>query len=284
MSEPAEIYPLGRDTTESTRLNEQHKLIMDIVGGSIDKTVPLDNVHSVADIATGTGVWLRDAQKALNKDSDEHQRYYHGFDISAAQFPITSEGIELSVQDVLKPFPPEHHNRYDLVHVRLLVTAIKEPELQAVVSNLRTILKPGGFLQWIEIDFTGLYETPVHPKAAEAVKLWLQFIEQHGISQCAPKTLQVAYEKAGLVNTTSRTSFIRGHEDLTSRAQAWQLEFFATVVPLVLRRTGQATTDEEVSKKTLELIKDVELACAAGEVLDLRFGTVVGQKPSPDVL
>lgn len=70
MSNPVEIYPLGRDKAESSRyvfllarpaiakiyrLNDQHKLIVDIVGGAIDETVSLDSVTSVADVATGTG-------------------------------------------------------------------------------------------------------------------------------------------------------------------------------------------------------------------------------------
>jgi hypothetical protein len=73
MTKAQEMYPLGRDETESrrlvlnflyssafacinySRLNEQHKLLLDIVGGAIDKDVPLGNISTVADVATGTG-------------------------------------------------------------------------------------------------------------------------------------------------------------------------------------------------------------------------------------
>jgi hypothetical protein len=36
-------------------LNAQHKLLVDIVGGPIDKSIPLENITSVADVGTGTG-------------------------------------------------------------------------------------------------------------------------------------------------------------------------------------------------------------------------------------
>jgi hypothetical protein len=69
----------------------------------------------------------------------DHPRYYHGFDISPGQFPDSGD-IHFSVQDVREPFPPEHRNRYDLVHVRALVGGLKEVEYKDVVANLVTLL------------------------------------------------------------------------------------------------------------------------------------------------
>jgi hypothetical protein len=42
-------------STDSDSLNEQHKLILDIVDGPIAKAVPLDEIFAVAEVATGTG-------------------------------------------------------------------------------------------------------------------------------------------------------------------------------------------------------------------------------------
>jgi hypothetical protein len=85
-------------------------------------------------------VWLWDAQQALSKVADNPARYFHGFDISSAQFPAAPNGIELSAHDVLTPFSPEHRDRYDLIHVRLLVTALGESEFETAVRNLLSIL------------------------------------------------------------------------------------------------------------------------------------------------
>jgi hypothetical protein len=64
---------------------------------------------------------------------------YHGFDISDAQFPADINA-SFSLQDCLKPFPVEHHGRYDLVHVRLLVAAIKSVDFKLIVANLKPLL------------------------------------------------------------------------------------------------------------------------------------------------
>lgn len=87
-------------------------------------------------------IWLVESKDLLNeKVSNDSSRYFHGFDISGAQCPPSPlQGFEFSVQDVLKPFPAEHHNRYDLVNARMLVAAITEPEYETVVKNLMTIL------------------------------------------------------------------------------------------------------------------------------------------------
>ncbi|KAL3469841.1 hypothetical protein BJX99DRAFT_264824 [Aspergillus californicus] len=149
-----EVYPLGRDRAESIRLNKQHKFLVDIVNGPFDKSIPLDDVFAVADVGTGTGIWLLEAQRHLSKalPSPRKQRYNHGFDISSAQFPPSSspsetetetsskDTMDFSVQNILHPFPIEHHNRYDLVHVRLLITAFATDEFRNAVENLLTIL------------------------------------------------------------------------------------------------------------------------------------------------
>lgn len=67
-------------------------------------------------------------------------RYYHGFDISDAQFPPHPNSIKYSVQDAMKAFEPQHQNRYDLVQVRLIVGAIQESAFDAFVANLITLL------------------------------------------------------------------------------------------------------------------------------------------------
>jgi hypothetical protein len=84
-------------------------------------------------------VWLRDTSKLLKK-FDTTQRYYHGFDISPDQFPDDKGNVEFSVHNITAPFPEEHWNRYDLVHVRLLIAAIDEAEYKAAITNIHQIL------------------------------------------------------------------------------------------------------------------------------------------------
>lgn len=83
-------------------------------------------------------IWLQDVSKFL--DTPQIERYYHGFDISAEQFPENPGAIQFSVQDLTIPFPREHRERYDLVHVRLLVAALEEADYKAAIANIYDIL------------------------------------------------------------------------------------------------------------------------------------------------
>ncbi|KAI9372871.1 hypothetical protein BJX61DRAFT_533632 [Aspergillus egyptiacus] len=282
MSETAEMYPLGRDEAESHRLNEQHRLLLDIADGPIDKSIPLNRLGAVADVGTGTGIWLWDAQTVLDKIDSTCERHFHGFDISAAQFPPTRPGerIKFSVHDLFKPFPAEHLNRYDLVHIRLLVTAFAESEFQKAVANLLTILKPGGYLQWVEIDFSHVEAAAANDaRVADSARSWLELIELNKMSKCAPAALSRAYEEVGLQNIVYRSFLVSGRDALKVRAQAWQRQFFSTIMPLVLIRTGRVADSIGATQKASEMQVDLDRYFADGGVLDTRFGTVVGQKP-----
>lgn len=91
-------------------------------------------------------IWLRDVASILVSQKPDPSRpyYLHGFDISGAQFQsIPTERnteIHMSEQDCLKPFPAEHHDRYDFVHMRFLAGALKTEEFGAAVKNLFDLL------------------------------------------------------------------------------------------------------------------------------------------------
>ncbi|KAJ0423037.1 S-adenosyl-L-methionine-dependent methyltransferase [Aspergillus carlsbadensis] len=281
MSDSQEMYPLGRDEVESRRLNEQHKFLLDVVDGAIDRDVPLDNISAVADVATGTGIWLWDAKQILDQKAGESSsRSYHGFDISPAQFPSTPQGIELSVQDVFQPFPAEFINRFDLVHVRLMVTAFPESKFQEAVENVLTILKPGGYLQWVEIDFSTVEaQTNTDARVSPGSNHWMRFVDLNQMSRCAPDALFNAFKTTGLQNVSNKSFRIRGRPELRDRAQTWQMQFFAGIMPVVLVRLGEAADMAEAARMAEPIRRDLESYFKDGEVVDTRFGTVLGQKP-----
>lgn len=53
--------------------------------------------------------------------------------------------------------PSELVGQYDLVHVRLLVLAVDNSDPRPMLRNLIKMLKPGGYLQWDELDFPGTH-------------------------------------------------------------------------------------------------------------------------------
>ncbi len=104
----------------------------------------------VADIGTGTGLFLTELAKAYPKAT------LRGFDISQELFPAPANlpcNVELSIMDFKQPPPLSEHSRYDVVHVRLLTAAMNPVDWDVAVRNLIQLLKPGGALQWEECNF-----------------------------------------------------------------------------------------------------------------------------------
>ena len=103
-----------------------------------------------------------------------------GFDISADQFPDKGwlpKNVTLNTLDSLSPLPDHLIGIYDVVHVGLVVTIIKNenpvPLLKNVLAMLSTLfacfiiapdsfanaceIEPGGYIQWDEVDLGSLH-------------------------------------------------------------------------------------------------------------------------------
>lgn len=277
-----EVYPLTRDKNESNRLNKQHAMIMELFGGPIDKIVPLNKVSSVADVATGTGIWIEAAQKRLNEIPSEHPRHYYGFDISDAQFPPHLDNATFVVQDVLKPFPAQHLSSYDFVHVRLLCGALKEREYNNVAANLISLLKPGGHLQWAEIDTSSLIEDmEAGSDRAKCEKLFeplYDYIRIFGLSKVPHKTVHNACGEVGFADISSQASGLLEHPQLKTEFQHWHLEAFSSMMPRIfekLRQVPHSTAKNMAIQWSNELQNILNDGCLVGGT----FHSVTCQKP-----
>ncbi|KAL4755395.1 hypothetical protein BDW72DRAFT_163595 [Aspergillus terricola var. indicus] len=229
-------------------------------------------------------IWLLEARDLLkSRVPNQEHRTFHGFDISVAQFPRPPpEDVLFSCQDILKPFPPEHHRKYDLVHVRLLVTAFPEKEYDTAVRNLVEILKPGGFIQWTDLNSSFLASPSStelsDPRSSFLVSTWLKFLESASLAVDAPESLAKAFKRAGLADVKS-TEYAQHDLDqaLKLRAQKWQADSFGTVVERLLIKNGDAEADakRKVKAEVAKLWKYFE---DEEVVLGIRFGVVVGRK------
>ena len=97
---------------KSTRLNTQHDFIKQACDGhALHPSIPKESILNVADVATGTGVWLQDVASQLSAipSPNGQKRHFHGFDIQDAQFPVKcSESMAFSVQNVSCQFSVQH--------------------------------------------------------------------------------------------------------------------------------------------------------------------------------
>jgi SAM-dependent methyltransferase len=104
----------------------------------------------IADIGAGSCAWLLELATSLPESLQ-----LDAFDISAEQFPVAStlpSNISLHTADVKLPFPVELHEKYDIIHLRLLVCALEKDDWELVTRNCLKLLKPGGIIQWDEGD------------------------------------------------------------------------------------------------------------------------------------
>ncbi|KAJ5833059.1 hypothetical protein N7474_001370 [Penicillium riverlandense] len=241
----------------------------------IHPSIPKDSVLSVADIATGTGIWLKDVSQML--ENSHIRRYYHGFDISPEQFPKDPGSIAFSVHDITKPFPKEHWNRYDLVHVRLLVVALEESEYKAAVSNLYTILKPGGFLQWEEVD-EETYISDSNPVIWEIRRCFSSSLKAEG--KCFQASAKIYDEcmAAGFLDVV-RLAY---DSDCVSNVRLDTEEGLAALIETLyanfLLRSGQVDDEKAALRQAAELIEQHWRLCENGNSPPLKLMRVVGQK------
>lgn len=155
-------YCLGRSFSSSTRLNLQHYLWKDAVGYNIHPDIPVQNSKDfkIADVGTGTGIWLIDLNRQLPLSC------FDGFDVSADQYPPKEwlpANLSLETLDIHKEIPEELKGKYDIVHVRLFLTVVKNDDPLPILKNLMDMLKPGGYLQWSEHNLATITVKSIKP-------------------------------------------------------------------------------------------------------------------------
>ena len=169
-----EKYVLGYDEDERKRLNSQHEWFVQTTGYLLH---PLAKRHAgpeswIADIGTGTGTCdehadmrvgyfrstslaniLSGAWLLVTNDHVSANSRLVGFDVSAAAFPSPDchpPNVEFHIADFKRPFEPQWHGKFDIVHARMVSIAIAPPEYEEIAQNMKALLKPDGVLQWEE--------------------------------------------------------------------------------------------------------------------------------------
>ena len=75
--------------------------------------------------------------------------------------------MSFQIQDMLLPFPASQLGSFDVVAVRFVSDVTTRAEWALAIANLMTLLKPGGWLQWIEsCNFTLYNSVPGTSRAA----------------------------------------------------------------------------------------------------------------------
>ncbi|KAL5002688.1 hypothetical protein BDV10DRAFT_181404 [Aspergillus recurvatus] len=145
-------YMIQTNSQSSARLNLQHYWVQESLGYLLHPSITVPAHAKIADVATGTGIWP--VSLSLHPDVPSTVQI-DGFDITDDMFPPEDwlpANVCLRTIDVLKPVPESLRGRYDIVCIRYFGVLVRNNDPELVLRNLVDMLKPAGYIQWIESD------------------------------------------------------------------------------------------------------------------------------------
>ncbi|CAO3598500.1 unnamed protein product [Absidia cylindrospora] len=141
-------YVLPNDDEEIDRVHQQHWLFRYLFQSNFE--VPLHNDLekgiTVLDTGCGPGTWL------FEMAEDYPHSQFHGIDITPV-FPenIKPANVQFALGNIAERLPyPDNH--FDYIHQRLLIFGLTLPQWDLAIQELLRILKPGGWIEFVEVD------------------------------------------------------------------------------------------------------------------------------------
>ncbi|KAJ5100281.1 hypothetical protein N7456_006333 [Penicillium angulare] len=178
-------YVFTRDYLDNNRINLQHYLAVQLFGYHIHPSIPAQTAtSSIVDVGTGTGIWLTDLAGKLPSSTR-----LDGLDISLDATPLPEllpENVKFNLWDIKDEVPEHLIGAYDLVHVRFFAFVLQEPDLEKVLDNLAKLLKPGGYLQWTDIDVSSIRLEKIRPEIEADAQLKLMQMFQGNDDRLRP--------------------------------------------------------------------------------------------------
>ncbi|OKL56658.1 hypothetical protein UA08_08291 [Talaromyces atroroseus] len=178
-------YFLPRNVEEAKRMQNQHEWVKGSAHGLI--LAPIDLKRSgmrVLDAATADGYWMKDAKRVFPEDTE-------------FQYPPV-DVFEIVQQNLIEEFPAAWNNAFDFVHQRFVIPLFKADEVPQVISHLAGCVKPGGWMQLVEMDFQTPVSQPI--ESCKAVQAFHKLTSSVVSDPLAATKLADRLSHAGFVN------------------------------------------------------------------------------------
>src|SRR5690242_3700548 len=152
--------------SEVQRLDRQHKVVYAAMPQLVLAPINLkEGGKRILDQATGSGaqlclqnrskltnigIWIRDVRRAVGCTSNT----WIGTDIEDSYFPQDNPSdVSYHHQPMTEAWPVQWLGTFDLVHSRMALPGVGINPLDQVVTNLISLVKPGGWLQLVEMEW-----------------------------------------------------------------------------------------------------------------------------------
>ncbi|KAL8723628.1 MAG: hypothetical protein Q9225_000071 [Loekoesia sp. 1 TL-2023] len=241
-------------------MDEQFQIITGALGWLLHPLVArsLGNFPSIANFATGTGLFLR-----LLSESYPGARL-DGYDLSPAMF-LSDKTVKLSVADAKEPLPAELHGVYDVVHIRYLIAGMEPDDWEPVLRNMLQLLKPGGAIQWEEPALSQVQHLRGEPSSRTATMTRMSLMFRRGPLQQrfshGWSTLPAIMERCGLrveTDVVSSDRVVDARRALTENGLVALLGFARM---MAAKQAPGAMSTEEIEEMEKEAIKEIESGC-----------------------
>lgn len=262
-------YMLGRGYAAACRLNFQFYLWKESFQFNIHPSIPIPSAPAIADIGTGTSIWLLDVSRSVSEATLD------GFDIDLSNTPPTQwlpKGLTLHNWSVFDPVTDNLVGKYDVVHLRLLILVVENSDPVPVIRNVARLLKPGGYIQWDDLNYPDTHVAKADStRETPAFDRLRQFVYSSGrhdwVMDLASILEQNGFTGAQLYHFGDRSDLItaNGEQHLAT------MEEFAKS----LDKKSMAEDAANIRK----LLQDVEDEARHGAALSMPRIVAVAQKP-----
>lgn len=151
-----------RSHAAASRLNLQFYLWKDALKFNIHPFIlpSLSKTAAIAEVASGTCLWLIDVSRQLP------EAQLDGLDYNLRQAPHAKwlpANVKMRHWNLFEEVPDDLVGKYDYVHTRLLLLVVESKNPRPIIRNLHKLLKPGGYLQWDELNTVNVSVKKVDP-------------------------------------------------------------------------------------------------------------------------
>ena len=223
----------------------------------------------MADLATGSGVIINDLSHQFPSAS------FDGFDISVDQFPEKKpDNWQFHVVDLKKPISEEFHGKFDVVFIRLVITFMEsQKEWETIASNAHALLKPGGWVQWVETQISTCL--PIVRQKLETTTEGLEKV----MSMCVKGVGQRgAWDLRGIGPIFDSLGMVEVKQDAVSSDRLPETRAHSSIAPMLVglavgKRMG--FSQEELDATEAQARKDIE----SGAYVRFTIHSTHGRKP-----